>query len=530
MASRTQLRLAQVTGSFGDFEGGIVDNLPVAATLAAIPAGSGSMVSAMSELASSIQRIHGGAAFTTNAAGLFSHNLTIAGTTPKITIGDGGTEDTALVFDGNAQDYYCGIDDDDDKLYIGLGSTVGANPAITVDTSGDVTLAGNLTVSGDTTTINVANLTVEDSIIALGITGSTFTNQGDRGILFARSAAATDALPGLWYDLANSDFNFAKTVTGPLSQSFGATSAYTNLNAGNLGVYANAVLGGTLEIGSGVTLNDLVLSSAAGNDLRLDSNSGKVFVDEAGTERGYMGFDAAGGFFLSSSAGQGLLLDGNMGLISLGQDNAGGGGNGVGLVLGDKSMQMEQLSYNPDGGGIAYKFTHNDAYASQFMQVSGSIRFMEPNQGGHYVELKTAAVAGDVSLTLPGTEGAAANEIMVTDGFGVLSFKSSTTLGLSGAPTKAIRIVTGSGFAPGATVDLGGGLVRDQSSGINNLSLADSQGSTLDVFVNGQILLSGSEAQVTSNPPSADFMIDATGSISFCFALEADDVIQVIKR
>ena len=44
MASRTQLRLAQVTGSFGDFEGGIVDNLSTAATLAAIPAGSGSMV------------------------------------------------------------------------------------------------------------------------------------------------------------------------------------------------------------------------------------------------------------------------------------------------------------------------------------------------------------------------------------------------------------------------------------------------------------------------------------------------------
>ena len=70
MASRTQLRLGQITGSFGDYEGGIVDNLPTAATLAAIPAGSGSMVSAMSQLASAIQRIHGGTAFTTQAAGV----------------------------------------------------------------------------------------------------------------------------------------------------------------------------------------------------------------------------------------------------------------------------------------------------------------------------------------------------------------------------------------------------------------------------------------------------------------------------
>ena len=36
MASRTQLRLGQVTGSFGDAEGKIVDNLAVAATLATI--------------------------------------------------------------------------------------------------------------------------------------------------------------------------------------------------------------------------------------------------------------------------------------------------------------------------------------------------------------------------------------------------------------------------------------------------------------------------------------------------------------
>ena len=57
MASRTQLRLGQVTGSFGDAEGKIVDNLPVAATLAAIPPGSGSLVSTLSQLASAIRQM-----------------------------------------------------------------------------------------------------------------------------------------------------------------------------------------------------------------------------------------------------------------------------------------------------------------------------------------------------------------------------------------------------------------------------------------------------------------------------------------
>jgi hypothetical protein len=397
-----------------------------------------------------------------------------------------------------------------------------------VTVNDNLTVTGDLTVSGDTVTVNTTNLNVEDSIIGLGFSGSNPSPNGDRGILFGK-AAISNPVPGLWYDAGNSDFNFATSITDAASSSFGTTSAYQALNAGNLGVYGTSTLRGTIEVGSGGTANDLILSSAAGNDLRLDSNSGKVFVDQASGEKGSFGSDA-GAFYVSSSAGNSLTLDSNLGLILLAQDTAGGGGNGASLVLGDKTVAIEQTSYDPAVGTTAFKFTHNDAYATQFMEISGSMRILEPNQGGQYVELKTAALGGNVSLTLPGTDGGAADDIMVTDGSGVLSFKSTSTLGISGAPTKAIRIVTGSGFAPGATIDLGGGLVRAQSSGINNLSLADSQGSTLDVFVNGQILLSGSEAQVTSNPPTADFMIDTTGSISFCFALEADDVIQVIKR
>ena len=38
-------------------------------------------------------------------------DVTVRGTTPKLTIGDGGEEDTMLVFDGAAQDYRIGIDD-----------------------------------------------------------------------------------------------------------------------------------------------------------------------------------------------------------------------------------------------------------------------------------------------------------------------------------------------------------------------------------------------------------------------------------
>ena len=52
-------------------------------------------------------------------------SVTVQGTNPKITIGDGGAEDTMLVFDGNAQDYRIGLDDGTDKLEIGHGAAHG---------------------------------------------------------------------------------------------------------------------------------------------------------------------------------------------------------------------------------------------------------------------------------------------------------------------------------------------------------------------------------------------------------------------
>ena len=35
-------------------------------------------------------------------------NLTIAGTTPTLTVGDAGAEDAKIIFDGNAQDFHIG--------------------------------------------------------------------------------------------------------------------------------------------------------------------------------------------------------------------------------------------------------------------------------------------------------------------------------------------------------------------------------------------------------------------------------------
>jgi len=57
-------------------------------------------------------------------------DVVVAGTTPKITIGDGGAEDVIIAYNG-VVDYYIANDDSADDLIIGLGSTVATTEFLT---------------------------------------------------------------------------------------------------------------------------------------------------------------------------------------------------------------------------------------------------------------------------------------------------------------------------------------------------------------------------------------------------------------
>jgi len=87
--------------------------------------------------------------------------VTIGGTTPTLTIGDAGAEDTKIVFDGNAQDFHIGLDDSADSLTIGLGSTLGTTSHMVFDANGHVTkpLQPAFLVGKSGTQTNVSNNT-----------------------------------------------------------------------------------------------------------------------------------------------------------------------------------------------------------------------------------------------------------------------------------------------------------------------------------------------------------------------------------
>ena len=90
-------------------------------------------------------------AFANLALGSTSVGGTGLTVSPTLTVGTGAEEDTKIVFDGNAQDFYIGLDDSADDLIIGKGSAVGTTPAISIDENLNTVLAGNVTITGDAT-------------------------------------------------------------------------------------------------------------------------------------------------------------------------------------------------------------------------------------------------------------------------------------------------------------------------------------------------------------------------------------------
>lgn len=88
---------------------------------------------------------------TFSGAKTFSADVVIGGTTPKLTIGDAGAEDTMLAFDGNAVDFRIGLDDGTDTLEIGAGVAHGTTAALSISSLGFIKEAVLDAATPDTT-------------------------------------------------------------------------------------------------------------------------------------------------------------------------------------------------------------------------------------------------------------------------------------------------------------------------------------------------------------------------------------------
>ena len=118
----------------------------------------------------------------------------------------------------------------------------------TVTTTGNVTIAGDLNVTGDTVQAQVTNLNVEDKFILLNSGSAT----GDAGIVFGGAGGATpNTGDGIFYDDSDSVFAYAENIAS------NATSATNASKLGNIEVDSSNPSGAPTFQGIGtIHIND----------------------------------------------------------------------------------------------------------------------------------------------------------------------------------------------------------------------------------------------------------------------------------
>jgi len=279
-----------------------------------------------------------------------------------------------------------------------------------------------------------------------------------------------------------------------------------------------------LTISSGAKIN-----LTATSDVHLPNNIGMVFGD-AGEKIEGDGSKLtiiAANLDLTMEAGGDVVLP-----------------NNIGMVFGDAGEKIEG-----DGTDLAIASSNAllvDASAliamtSPYIEVGNAstnearIRLLEDgSNGANYITFGSpAALSGNHTFTLPdgnGTDGFA----LTTDGSGVTSWSAISAAATMEKVVMSVatdqRLVAGTALDPAsATVSN----VAPYSRAALDLSgvVASNLDKLVDVFVNGQMLTSGSEANRAAG--TVDYVVSAhtsTSQIKFAFDLEMDDVIVVQKK
>ena len=144
-----------------------------------------------------------------------------------------------------------------------------------------------------------------------------------------------------------------------------------------------------------------------------------------------------------------------------------------------------------------------------------------------YVKLTVPGTLGaSYTLTLPADDGTA-NQKLVTDGSGVLSWVSDA---VAATTTRFAHLVSGT-IAAGASYSINQAGLSTAYSVVPSLVSSNNviPPNKLQVFVNGQMMVSGTAANISAG--TADYLVDRAGDynhrLKFSFPLAAGDVIIV---
>jgi len=353
-------------------------------------------------------------------------DVALAGTTPTFTIGDGGAEDAALIFDGNAVDYYMALDDSADDLVIGTGSTVGSNVKITIDSSGNIGLGStspdrqidiesssvvglratktdgsqfDLQVSGNTsmgtldstsllfTTNNAERMRIDSSgLIGIGnTTASSFDAGANRMVL--GTGSGNNGLTIYAQNNASSSIHFADGSSG--NASYRGYLQYSHSSD------ALILATGATEVISFHTDGIVVNEQSNDQNFRIESNGNThaLFVDAGNDRVGFITAPDLGHVHIrTADSGASAHVSADELVIE------GSANSGINILSGNSSEGG--IYFGDDGdndiGRIRYDHTNNSldffTNASERMTIDSTGAVTIPNQPAFLAQVNTGTV------------------------------------------------------------------------------------------------------------------------------------------
>jgi len=419
--------------------------------------------------------------------------------------------------------------------------TLSVDEAATFDSN--VTISGNLTVAGTSTTVNTETVTIADHNIVLDsnnatgavINGAGITMEGGTGddLTFQWSTADQD----MELKLGSS---FAKLHIGDLAAADAVFSADV--------AAVNADFSGTLEAGGEATLASAIISDLTDNRVVIAGASGAIEDDANFT---FDGTELAVGSSFSVQQASGVARAAKLEIESANdfidiENNAIRAKSNIGVLgLHDgtnyyakfvkeglsgkdlKILSQDILFAYDDGVNPPAEVARIDGSASSLlMNGSNKIEFRDSGEAiFSHANGRLGLVSNGVEYQFPAADGAE-NYVLATDASGVLTWKSISAV--SAATGKKINKKITSAIT---TADGNGDYVYDYSgfTASEKAAISDADNTVLDVYLNGQMLVGYKNG--TPIGPNADYDWNIAGEeLLFAFPIEVDDTSTIVVR
>ena len=326
----------------------------------------------------------------------------------SITVSDGSTS-TAVALGGTVT--FAGTSNE-----VEVGESSGT---ITVGLPNDVTIAGNLTVNGTTTTIDTTNTLVKDSL--LGLNNGASSNSNDSGIIIERGSTGNDAL-FIWDE---SEDKFALGTTTDNASSTGNLNMTTGTLVANIEGNVTGNLTGTASIATTVTISD--------NESTNEDNA-IIFTSGGDVDGGNIGLESDGTLTYNPSTGK-ITATGFIGALTGNADTATALATGRTIAM---TGDVAWTSASFDGSGNVTGTATIQAGAVETAMLEDDAVDADKLASNAVVN---ASVASGAAIAFSKMENLTTGRALVSDGSGDVSVATttSTEIGYVNGVTSAIQ-------------------------------------------------------------------------------------------